>query len=375
MKNLNIELKQECGGYYGRVNQNLVIIKEAPKNAIIASRILWSFSAAFNMLKEEKYKMYADHAYQFIVNKLLDKKFGGLYLSTDRRGYPIDKRKHINNLSYVIYALSEYYKINKKNEVKHIAIEFFELIESKKDIHGYYLEEFDEKWTKKTNEFLDRYNLQAEITFNSYIHILESYTSLYTIWHSEKLVDLIKSLLIGIEKYIFSSTGTTFNEFFDANWKSLINLKIFGHDIEASWLLSRTLDTLGVKNQNITKIIYLICKNVHHEAFIHDSVILESLNGTKNTVRMWWVQTEAMIGFYNAYQLFGDKIFLEDVYKIWDYIKTYLIDKKKGGEWYSSISENYIPLQGADIVDAWKGPYHTTRMCIELIQRLEQKTR
>ena len=366
-------IDQEFGGYYGRVDHNLVIRKDAPKSAIITSRILWSFSTAYNLLKEYKYKMHADHAYHFIIDKFLDKKNGGLYLLTDREGNPIDKRKHINNLSYAIYAFSEYYKVNNHTDVKNIAIDFFELIESKKNTEGYYLEEFDEKWIKKKNVFLDRDNLHAEFTFNTYIHILEAYTSLYSIWQPERLLNLITNLLTVIEEKIFYSAGGTFNEFFDGNWNSLINLKNFGHDIEVSWLLSRTLDIIGFKSQNIMKIIFEICKNVHREALIEGSVILESVNGIKKTIRMWWVQTEAMIGFFNAYQLIEDEKFLEDVFTIWDYIKLYFIDKRESGEWFSSISNDHNPLQEVDIVDSWKGPYHNTRMCIELMQRIGTK--
>ncbi len=42
----------------------------------------------------------------------------------------------------------------------------------------------------------------------------------------------------------------------------------------------------------------------------------------------WWVQAEALIGFYNAYQLTGEEKYLDIVFKNWNFIKKYILDKK-----------------------------------------------
>lgn len=389
MKNIANEMREELidhilpfwmslidkknGGFYGNVDINLKIDQSSIKSCIINSRILWSFSAVFNQLRDNKYIEFADHAYRFMKEKFIDKKNGGLYLFVDCKGEPIDKRKHINNLSYAIYALVEYFKVNENFEVKGLAIEFFNLIVSKKAYEGYYLEEFDEYWNKKTNEHLDRNGLHADITFNTQIHILECFTSLYTIWPSVRLLDNLKIILNDFEKKMFCFKNDSFNEFFDSRWNSLIDLQIFGHDIEASWLISQTLAIPGVNNSNILTIIERINKNIQNEAFEENSIYLESLNGTKNKTRMWWVQTEAIIGFVNCYQLFGSVNYLQNAMQIWGFIKNYLIDKNPKGEWFANVSEEMIVDQDANIVDTWKGPYHNTRMCLEIMKRLQEE--
>ena len=355
-------IDKKYGGFYGRVDRDLKIIENSPKGSILNSRILWAFSSAFNVLKNNDYLSYAHHAYEFMMEKLLDTSFGGLYLLVDNKGNPLDTRKHVNPMCYAIYALSEYYLTTRQPEVKKFALSLFDLIEDKKGKNGIYLEEFDEKWNKKSNDLLDRFDLMAEITLNTQLHLLEAYTLLYEICGDEKVLNQISIIIKFFEDYMFSSELSSFNEFFNSEWVSLINLKSFGHDIEASWLLSKALDVTRIKNSTIINIIEKICNNVKTEAMENDSVILESLNGKTNKNRMWWVQTEAVIGFINAYQIFGYENFLEDAKRIWNFIKTYLIDKRPNGEWYSGVSENFQYFRDEDIVNPWKGPYHNTRM-------------
>lgn len=43
----------EHGGFYGRIDADEVLHPEAEKGAILNARILWAFSAAYRVLKEE----------------------------------------------------------------------------------------------------------------------------------------------------------------------------------------------------------------------------------------------------------------------------------------------------------------------------------
>lgn len=367
-----IKLKDnDYGGYYGRVDPKHQIVKNSPKGSIINSRILWAFSASYNTFKDNSLLQYADHAFLFMKEKLIDTVNGGLYLFVDHKGKPLDKRKHINALSYAIYALSEYFVATKKNEVKNLAIAFFNIIESKKNQKGEYLEEFDERWVKKDNEYLDRFGLHAEFTLNNHVHILEGYTKLFNIWPEKNLLNLIQNELITFQEKIFNKKTFLLNEFFNSNWQSLVDLSYYGHDIECSWLLSHTLESTEIKNSKIIEIIEKICTKVKEEAFDKSSIILEKVNGKYNNLRMWWVQTEAVIGFVNMYQLTSDESYLKGAEEIWSFIKYHLIDSNPSGEWFAGVSENLTLLEEENIVDSWKGPYHNTRMCLEIFRRLQ----
>ena len=85
--------------------------------------------------------------------------------------------------------------------------------------------------------------------------------------------------------------------------------------------------------------------------------------------RVWWVEAEAVVGFINAYQHSGDKTFLDSAKSVWEYIKSDIIDKRPGSEWYSEVSFEHKPHEWKEIVGPWKCPYHNGRMCLEVIKR------
>ena len=76
-----------------------------------------------------------------------------------------------------------------------------------------------------------------------------------------------------------------------------------------------------------------------------------------------------MIGFFNAYQLSNDQKYLDAVLKNWEFVKHYILDKKNG-EWIWGINADYSLIK-KDKAGFWKCPYHNSRVCIELIHRIE----
>ena len=60
------------GGFYGFMGTDLNVVKDAEKGCILNSRILWFFSNAYLLLKDENIKLYADHVYRFLVDRCMD---------------------------------------------------------------------------------------------------------------------------------------------------------------------------------------------------------------------------------------------------------------------------------------------------------------
>ena len=88
----------------------------------------------------------------------------------------------------------------------------------------------------------------------------------------------------------------------------------------------------------------------------------------------WWPQAEAMIGFFTAWQISGDSQYLHQSINSWQFVKNTIKDTKNG-EWFWGVDAYNIPMQGQDKVGLWKCPYHNSRACIELINRIGAYTK
>ena len=104
------------------------LFKDSPKGAVLNSRILWAFSAAYNLTKNEDYLRTATRAFHYISSHFIDKEFGGVYWTVDYQGNPLDAKKQIYALSFAIYGLSEFYIASKVEEAKLAAIDLYKTI-------------------------------------------------------------------------------------------------------------------------------------------------------------------------------------------------------------------------------------------------------
>src|SRR5437868_5725548 len=97
------------GGFYGSVDNNNTEDTNAPKGVVLNARVLWTFSAAYNHTKKEKYLSIAESAFAFLIKYFTDEEYGGVYWSVDAKGNMLDGKKQVYGLAFVIYGMSEYY--------------------------------------------------------------------------------------------------------------------------------------------------------------------------------------------------------------------------------------------------------------------------
>ena len=92
-------------------------------------------------------------------------------------------------------------------------------------------------------------------------------------------------------------------------------------------------------------------------------------NNTYDLQRQWWVQCESVIGHVDLYQYFQDEDAFAKAKQCWDYIQNNLVDKENG-EWYWAILDDGTINRSDDKAGFWKCPYHNSRMCLELLERV-----
>lgn len=363
----------EYGGYYGWLSYSLELDKKAVKGCILNSRILWFFSNACRLLEDAALLKDADHAYEFMQKYCLDKTNGGVYWSVTYDGKVEEGLKHTYNQAFAIYALSSYYRVSKKKEALDTAKQLFALIEDKcRDDKGY-LEAFTEDFQPMDNEKLSENGVMAEKTMNTLLHVFEAYTELYDVTKDEAVGARLRWIMDIFADKVYNPQKRRQEVFFDADWNTLIDLHSFGHDIETAWLIDRGCEVLN--DAAYTEKMYAITKEleacVYEKAYSSHSLANEAENGVVNTIRIWWVQAETVVGFYNAWQKApGHTQYRQAAEDTWEFIKEYVVDKRDGSEWLWCVNEDGSPVKDKPIVEPWKCPYHNGRMCIEMIRRL-----
>lgn len=365
---------EKFGGFYGYVNGDGTVEKEEIKGVILNNRILWFYSEAYLLLGDEKLLKMAEHAYKFMVNYCIDRQYGGVFWSLDYQGNAVDDTKHCYNQAFAIYALSTYYEASKDINALNYAYDIYRLIEEKCHDEGGYLEAFHRDFTLAENDKLSENGVMADRTMNTLLHVMEAYTQLYKVDHFEKVGESLKAILELFEGKIYNPEKKRCEVFFDNEYNTLIELDSYGHDIEAAWLIKRTCDVLEDSSytDKMEKVINGLSEGCYENSIDWElrAMNTECENDKVLSTKVWWVQAEAVTGFYNAYQMNPNneeyRLLSENV---WKFIQNYVIDKKHG-EWVENIDDvDNIDYTQA-LVQPWKCPYHNGRMCIEMVRRL-----
>ncbi len=363
---------EEHGGFYGKVDYDLNVYRENEKGGILNSRILWFFSNSYLTLRDSNDIEYARHAYNQLVDKFIDKEYGGVYWSVTYDGTPLDTTKHTYCQAFAIYALSSFYDASKDEGALKLAYELYDLVESKcRDELGY-LEAFKRNFEPESNEKLSENGVEAARTMNTLLHMYEAYTELYRVDGNPQVKERLLEMIDIIENKMYNPEVPRQEVFFDNEWNSLIDLHSYGHDIEAAWLIDRGLDVIG--DEELTARISVITKAltecIYKKAYTDQGVWNEEECGVIDKRKIWWVQNEAVVGFINGYQRDNNKTeYLEAARSVWEFCEKFQIDKRSGSEWFGTLDVNNNPLVEEDVAGPWKCPYHNGRMCFEVIRR------
>ena len=363
------------GGFTGRIDENNIPDPAAPKGSVLNSRILWAFSAAWKITQNPDHLHLARVAFNCLQTLFVDKTHGGVYWSVYANGQPLDTKKQIYALAFAIYGCCAYYEISGNEEAKHTALELFRLIETYSFDKAYsgYLEAFTREWKPLDDLRLSAKDANEKKTMNTHLHVLEAYTSLYRICPGAALKERIQSLINNFTKHIIDADSGHLVLFFDEAWNAKPGTVSYGHDIEAAWLLLEAAE--AIKDLFAIEVIKNISIKISSSATLgldRDGGLwyeYDPASGHLIKEKHWWVQAEAMVGFFNAWQLTGNQTDLDKSWRVWEYTREFIKDKKQG-EWFWGRDGNGAIMPQQDKVGIWKCPYHNSRACIEIINRI-----
>ncbi len=372
---INYSVDESFGGFYGRIDNDLKIFKKARKSLILTARVLWTFSALYRIEKNNDYLKIAEHGYRFLNDKLIDRKYGGSFWLVDYEGNVLETKKKIYGQAFSIYALVEYFLATKDEEALKQAVNIFNLIENNNHDteNGGYFEAANRDWSATEEMRLSEVDMNEVKSMNTHLHLMEAYTNLYRVWADARLKSAIRELISIFINHIIDKKKRHLQLFFDEVWGVKSDIISFGHDIEASWLLCESAELLGDKDllSSVRDAAVKLVDAVIEDGFSDGNAIYIEMNGKGEPFKniQWWQQAEAVVGLLNAFEISGDEKYFNRAFRAWRFIEKYFVDRKRG-EWFYEVNEEKRPTETYYKVSEWKGPYHNSRACMEIMKRL-----
>lgn len=367
----------EYGGFRGKVANDLTIDPLASKGLILNARILWTFAKSYKVFGDEVYLKTAKRAYDYLMKHFWDQTFGGFYWMVNHLGEPLETKKRIYGQAFGVYALAEFAKVSNDNGPLAKAIELFGLIEvaSYDAQQGGYFETYERDWTLSNEQRLSEVDMDEMKSMNTHLHSLEAYANLLRVWNDDTLRNRLRGLLGIFLDHIIDPSTHHLRMFFDEGWHDRSDRCSYGHDIEGSWLICEAAEVLGDKAilEEVRMRAGEIAQAVLEQGIDLDGGLFYEGKGTKiiDADKHWWPQAEAVVGFLNAYELSGKEYFLEASMRTWKFIETHVVDEERG-EWYWMVSRDALPNNEKEKVGPWKCPYHNSRACFEVMERLDK---
>jgi mannobiose 2-epimerase len=246
------------------------------------------------------------------------------------------------------------------------------------NVNGGYFETFERDWTESADQRLSEVDMDEKKSMNTHLHLLEAYATLLHYREDSTVRLRLRELIEIFLKHIIDPTSHHFVLFFDEQWHPRSEVISFGHDIEGSWLLCEAAEILGDSGalKRVRNVAVKMAQAVYDQGLDTDGGLLYEANSTSiiDDSKQWWPQAEAVVGFLNVYESTGRRHFMDAAERSWAFIEKHIVDRKHG-EWFWLVSRAGAPEADKDKVGPWKCPYHNSRTCFEVMERLDARTR
>ena len=167
---------------------------------------------------------------------------------------------------------------------------------------------FNKDWSTADNQQLSEKDEDQSKIMNTHLHLVEAYATLYNIAPNAPVHKaLIYCIRLIIDKFCARQPRNMYI-YFDENWQPSSEERSYGHDIECSWLLWEAAEISKDPSiiQETSVIVLELADVVMQQGINPDGSIIEKTDHSgiiPETIRVWWPQSEAVVGFLNAYGL------------------------------------------------------------------------
>ncbi len=391
----NRTVDHEQGGFITHFDQYGNDSGEDEKSLIAQTRSIYTYASAHRAgYGGGALADLARHGVDYLLSRMWDDTHGGFYWMTNRRGDVLNDQKIVYGQSFAIYCLSEYTLATGDSRGQAYAEQVFDLLQkhAADTCYGGYFEMFGRDWALNGPGAAggDRKTLDV------HMHLMEAFTTLYECTrlpvHRRKLLEVIEVL---VTKIMHPEHGTGIPQFW-ADWRVAPQIKFdtiwgwdrftedgvkraaedntsYGHNLEFAWLLLHALDVLELPADPY--------RDQFRKSFSHalrygvdwtfGGVYVEGSHSgaVYDREKEFWQQAEALIGFLDAYRLFGDEAYG----RAYETVHRFVVDKMINhsvGEWWPLMTRQGVPIW-THMSHSWKINYHTVRSVVQSIRRLD----
>ncbi len=390
-------IDRQYGGAMGWLDRQGNPVPPGTKSVAQQGRLLWALAEVYRRYPDPVYAESAAHVLKFLRANMWDAKRGGYYWLVDRQGRLRDGMKLLNPMSYVLEGLAEYGLAFHDAQARQEALDLFEVMDrhAHDDAYGGYQVAFTEDWQPIRDlhpgsgtaasscvapgaevhpVLVDSHGRKSS---DWHLGLLEAFATLYDVSEEvgvrarfEELVDIFVEKVVDIEQGYARLYFTDDWQPADRDGDSARSL--YGLDMEMSWLLTEAATLLGRgRDPRVERACLALVDHALRDGFDTErgGLYLEGpASGPADSKRReWWQQAEALVGTLNAYNLTGQTKYWRAFELEAGFILDDFVDRDYG-EWYAALDPDG-EIDGTK-AGPWRGPYHASRACLEVIRRL-----
>ncbi len=350
------------GGFYAELDR--VGAKSTPtdKGIIQQSRHLWSFSNWYEHKEQTPVvRAIADGSYRFVVDHMLDSSDKQFYFTVNASGEAaVNTDKPLYAQSFAIFALSTYGRVFNVSEANVLALSTFRAIELRHDAAHLGYDEHND---------MGGLGAGAQRSTNTHIHLMEAFTALYHATNDPDVRARLDELVTLVSTKLFQADKKFVAKEFGNDWSPVGDSRVsYGHDLETAWLLIDAAHAVGRESEPaVLSAAIGMGTTSANEGF--DTALggywEEGIPGGAVTAtdKIWWVESEALLGLLRLFILTRDPSMLDKVEATLTFIETKQRDNANPGtEWFWGIDKDgKVSAQGDRKGNLWKASYHNSR--------------
>ena len=356
-------------------------IKAKEKHIVSQTRLVWTFSLAHRLGYNDSKRNYlqaAEFGYRFLIDHMLDKRFGGAFWKVDSQGNVLDSRKPLYGQAFAIYALVEYYRVSGSEESLAHAVSLFRTIQAKMhdDKNSGWIEyvnaDFSPLEPTELNPDLGIIHVVGLKSGGSHLHWMEALSELFAATGDASVRDALEEVLKINTKYFFPREPANCSLYFSPDWRPETKLNDgaipCGHNIEFAWLMLRAQQVLQVPltwDHFDALLMHALKFGFDHQRGGFYQYENYRNSSAFKTEKVWWVQAEGLAALGDALQHQSNKYYETSLSLLLDWIWNHQM--LSDGIWVASTDAEG-KLMNCTKAGSWKAAYHEVRALTKFIQ-------